>query len=140
MSPLFKRFFIACAVLIILAALFTWKWVFQEQEKSVGSKKADITISSDALLKEFESNEMQANSKFLNKTIAVKGNIASISTTDKDVTLTLKKTGTEAGVTCGFDKSALNTNAFKTGQYVTVKGICSGYLMDVVLNRCSIEK
>ena len=125
--------------MIAIASIFTWKWVFREQEKSVGSHKADITVSAEVIVKEFETDENKANIKYLNKIVAVSGTINSQTVNDKDITVILKNEEATAGVSCSFDKTTIAGSSLVKGRKITVKGLCSGFLMDVVLNRCSLE-
>lgn len=140
MTLFLKRFFIISVVLVLFAGIFIWKWVFKEQDLSVGAQKADVTLSSDMLVKEFETNENSANAKYVNKIVDIKGTIEAIAENDKELTVTLKKAGDTGGVVCSFNKPVMDKSLFKVGSLISIKGICSGYLMDVVLNRCSIEK
>ena len=52
----------------------------------------------------------------------------------------LKNPEDAAGIMCGFDKTAIDKSNLKPGDTIRIKGICTGYLMDVVLNKCTLEK
>ncbi len=138
MSKVIKRIIIIVILIVALACILTWKWVFREQEKSVGSRKADIVVPATEMVKEFETDENKANIKYLNKVVAVSGIINSQTVNDKDITVILKNDGATAGVSCSFDKTTVDKSSISPGRNITAKGLCSGFLMDVVLNRCSI--
>lgn len=140
MNHFFKRFFIISVVLIIIAGIFTWFWIFRAQDKSVENGKADLVMEAETLVNSFNSNEDQANKKYLNKIICVHGIVGQISEDEKEITVELKVENTSSGVSCSFDKSVLNKSSLKIGENVTIKGVCNGYLMDVVLNRCALVK
>jgi hypothetical protein len=132
---------IAAGVIIAAVAVFiTWKWVFREAETDVSSQKADITMDAAALVQSFETNEDSANAKYLNKIIGISGNVDTIKVNDDNITVYLKNPEDMSGVMCSFDKSAIDPTSIKQGDKVKIKGICSGYLLDVVLNKCAIDK
>ena len=141
MTSILRRYYVLIIIfVVIVAGIITWEWVFREQEKSVGSRKANYEFASEKLVNEFEKDENSANKLYLNKVIEVSGNIDSFSENEKEITVLLKNSGEQSGVSCSFDKSVTLTSTFKKGDAIKVKGICNGYLIDVVLNRCTITK
>jgi hypothetical protein len=137
-----KKLKIALIILVVgvLSAVVVWKLVHIKADVSVGSKKADLIIKASALLQKDESNEDSANILYLNKIIAVSGTIDNINHNDQGVSIYLKNKEDVSGVMCSFDNSAIDTAIVKRGQQIKVKGICTGYLMDVVLSKCALEK
>ena len=137
-----KKLKIALIILVVgvLSAVVVWKLVHIKADVSVGSKKADLIIKASALLQKYESNEDSANILYLNKIIAVSGTIDNINHNDQGVSIYLKNKEDVSGVMCSFDNSAIDTAIVKRGQQIKVKGICTGYLMDVVLSKCALEK
>ncbi len=132
---------IAIAVLLVLAAfLFVKFYIFKKADTSVVSKKADIVMEAGDLVKSFETDEKSANVKYLNKIIVVKGEVDNITDTKADITVYIKQKGKTSGIMCSFDRTEFQRNVVKIGDQVSIKGICSGYLMDVVLNKCTVEK
>ena len=136
MTPFFKGFFIITILIVLVAALVTWKWVFKEQDKSVGSQAADMVVPAGLLVKDFENDENKANLKYLNKVIVVTGLTDNKTENDKNITVVLKSNNDVAGVSCSFDKTTLGNTGFEKGKTIKVKGVCTGFLMDVVLIRC----
>jgi hypothetical protein len=134
-----KRIIIIILVVGLVAGVATWKYVFRKAETSVASKKADVEISAKDLLNAYETNEDTANAKFLNKIIQVEGTVAEVKTDTSGYSVYLKEPESVSGVLCGFNKEVKIEKHIKTGDVVIIKGICSGYLMDVVLNKCSFE-
>ena len=61
-----------------------------------------------------------------------------IATEGEIVSLTLKSPDEISGVICSFDKTALPEKLPEIGDTIKIKGMCSGYLLDVVLNKCSL--
>ena len=106
--------------------------------------KASMEMSATDLIKAFSEDETKANEKYTAKDVilAVKSKIISI---DKDAkglnTIMLGSETDLSSVSCQMD-SLHNADAEKLqpGQDVTVKGICTGFLTDVILVRCVIQK
>ena len=123
----------------LMLVIFVKFYVFKNAETSVSSKKADIVMLAGELLKDFNTDENLANNKYLNKIITVKGLVDNIADNKTDVSVYLKLKDETSGVLCSFDRAEFKKSAIKAGTQVSIKGICSGYLMDVVLNKCALE-
>jgi uncharacterized protein YpmB len=132
-------YIIAAIVVLAIIVLLAWKWAFRPSESSVGSHKAEISMQASDLVMEFTTNEESANSKYLNKIIEIKGIVNSVEVKGQEITIYLRKEKDLSGVLCSFDKSAIDPAVIKKGEEVSIKGLCSGYLMDVVFNKCVLE-
>lgn len=129
----------ALVVVGIIAAVVVALYVFRKPIESVANQKADFTIQADSLLMAFESDENAANAKYLDKIIIVKGTIAEITSDTSGYTVILRDETSLSGVSCLLGKDQKEKAATLTlGQELTLKGICNGYLMDVVLNKGAI--
>lgn len=118
----------------ILAAYF----IYNKPHKNMTKTEADISVSAFDLFTEFEQNEAKANEKYLEKVILVEGEIRDVSTNETgNVSLTLKSSSDMFGVICQMDDLTEHERTdFSVGETVSLKGICTGMLMDVVLVRC----
>lgn len=128
-------------VLIVLGAIVgtgTWLYVFKKSDSNVASRKVDVEITAKNLVARFETNETTANAEFLDKVILVEGVIDSVNEDSLGVSVSLKNPDEIAGVICSFSKGDAEKENFTVGNPVKVKGLCTGYLMDVVLNKCSV--
>lgn len=133
-------FALTVVMLGLIVGAFTYLYVFRKAEVSVASQKADIEIKAAELLKKFTDDENSANKLFLDKVIIVDGLISSITEDSTSVSIYIKDASDIAGVQCGFDKTAIDKSRLQTGDAIRIKGVCTGFLMDVVLNKCSVEK
>ena len=135
--------YLLAVVLVIIAVLCIYAY------KEFMRKPADLT-KSDAVEKLAASDlsalystyEDSANKKYLGKIIQVTGVITEIENQqDTMLTILLGDTLQLSRVNCLIDKNhiAAAKNNVK-GDVVKIKGICTGYLMDVELNRCVIVK
>ncbi|MEO6167926.1 MAG: hypothetical protein ABIO46_14055 [Chitinophagales bacterium] len=136
-----KKFIILTTVLIWLSlGLFGWYYVNRPTATLAGTT-ADFSVKSPVIYSQFNEDEESANQQYLGKVIEVSGTVQDLKVEENgELTITLK--GDEMfGVSCKMtgngDKIA---QKIKKGDGVTVKGICSGKLMDVVLVNCSLLK
>lgn len=128
-------------IAVVAIGLITWKWIFRKAPDSVGSQKAAYEISSIELVKAFELDETTANTRFLDKVILVSGTISSIieNKAAQKISVTLKETGDMSGVICEFTSENVDLKTLKVGNKVKIKGRCTGYLLDVVLIKCTFD-
>jgi len=138
MKPWIRNILILFVVGII-AAVLVYMYTFRKTDPSVASKKADIEISAAELLKSFETDEAAANALYLGKIIRVSGVVESVSEDSVGISIYLQDADAMAGVICSFDKKTNDISWVEKGSTVKIKGICTGYLMDVVFNRCAMD-
>jgi hypothetical protein len=137
-----KKKYIVLLILIALAAasaVTVWKYTFRKAESSVVSKKADVEIAASDLLNAFETDENQANTLYLDKIVLVTGKIETVSEDSIGLSVYLKESDSVSGILCSFEKGSVEPSSLQSGNIVRIKGICTGYLMDVVMNKCSLE-
>ena len=97
--------------------------------------KADVSINADSLYAAFEKDEATANQLYLDKVIEVYGTIESIKQTDSISNITLGVNGSFMGAVNCSTKERIEVSE---GSDIKLKGLCQGFLMDVVLNQCVI--
>lgn len=118
----------------ILAALI----LFNKKHPDTSKVKPDYVLTAMDLQKDFENSETAASSKYINKILEVTGTIVSVTPADTTNTNISLKTGNDmSSVICTFHKLA-DTSKLIPGEELTLRGECSGFLMDVLLNNCSI--
>ncbi|MDX1326596.1 MAG: hypothetical protein R3299_02750, partial [Arenibacter sp.] len=86
-----------------------------------------------------ENNELEANKKYSDQLIMVKGPIDAISTLKGNKVLALKPAGSASSVICHMlPEEGEKVGHLKVGQTITIKGVCTGYLLDVIMVRCML--
>ena len=108
----------------------------------VSSVKTDIVIKSDELTIAYGENESKADSLYNGKTLEVTGIVKGIEKDEKGLnTIILAGDSELSNVTCQMDERH-NEEAKDelVGKTITIKGNCTGVLMDVVLIRCAVDK
>lgn len=129
---LFVVFFFALGG--ILAALY----LFNKQHKDLQKVKPDFVISASDLRKAFEENEADASAKYINKVVEVTGIIENFKTGEENVLSIILKTGSDfSSVICTVPSGTYPPH-LNPGSEITMRGECSGFLMDVLLNNCVI--
>ena len=135
-----KKITIIIVILLVLG-FFGYKYVYHSH-KDIENATSDFSISVTQLISEYATNETEANTKYLDKVISVSGKVKEVTTEATGaITIFLDSGDPLAAVTCSFyDDEAASVKGLKPGEEVSIKGKCTGKLMDVVLNKCSIEK
>lgn len=111
-------------------------YIFSSPGTNVIEEDVDYSVSAIELFNEYYSNEQEANIKYLDKVLEVKGKVV-------EKTANIITIGTnEELIVCGFDDDQrLAIEKIDINQIVIVKGKCAGYgLMEVNLVKCSVKK
>jgi hypothetical protein len=125
---------------IALAGILAALYMYNLKHTDMAKAKPDFIITATLLQKEFEDNETAASAKYTNKIIEVTGIIASIKPAENNVINITLKTGSDfSSVICTFPAIA-NPSELMPGNKITLRGECSGFLMDVLLNNCAVIK
>jgi len=130
---------IALAVVFIVAVggILAALYLYNLKPKDLQNVRPDFIITATALLKAFEDDEKGSSAKYINKIIEVSGEIVSAKPGEKNTFNIILKTGSDfSSVICTFPVFP-DTTILKTGTRITLRGECSGFLMDVLLNNCA---
>ncbi len=131
----YLKIIVGLVVIGIIAAIAVGLYVFRKAPESVANKKADIIVSCKQLVSEYETDEQAANQKYLDKVLEVTGIVADISNDSSGINITLRDNESIQGVVCRIVEKNDFSDNISVGDSITVKGICTGYLMDVILNK-----
>lgn len=131
---------ILLSLLIVPVVVIACITMYNKPHINVAKTAPDISsITSQTLLNDFLSDENQANSKYLEQIIQVTGVISKLETAKGGGIVTLRDEDSFGSVMCHLSpEETEKMESLKKGQSVTVKGICTGYLMDVILVKCVI--
>lgn len=112
-------------------------YVWFKPHRDVKDEKA-IVISANAIFDSFTVNEKRANDLYLNKAIQVNGKVSKVlKNQDGQAVVYLETTDPIFGVNCTFKE---NPGPLEKGATIEFKGICTGYLSDVIINQGIIVK
>lgn len=117
-------------VAIILVLFLGYKYLYHEH-RDISTETAAFSVGVSQLLKEFTEDETQANSKYLDKSIVIKGKVTSVDVQSKTIVLDEKV-------------FVLLTNSpiVKSNEEVSVQGRLIGYdslLEEIKLDQAQIK-
>jgi hypothetical protein len=122
---------------LLLAGMYG-VFLYNKPVQSLRNVEPFVEIGSNELLEAFEADEAAANDKFLDKVLLVNGVIDKIEESEGRVNIFLKTKNPLSSITCELEQTDL-LDQYKSGDPISVKGLCSGYLMDVVLIKSVIN-
>lgn len=73
-------------VVLILGLVLGYKYLYHDH-RDISTEKAAFSVSVSQILKEFVADEAKSNSKYLDKSITVKGKITNIDNVNKSIVL-----------------------------------------------------
>ena len=134
-----KKYFITGGILLILAIVWGL-YKYNKPHTGTEDQKADYSLAATELFNSFQKNETAANKKYLGKVIGVKGIISDIQANAGAGSI-LMEASPMGGVNCSFSNgSARAFKKLKKGDSLSVKGRCTGFLMDVNLVDCVLTE
>lgn len=123
---------LSALMVIVLTAGFVGYRMYNKPHRDVQHIKA-IPVAALKLVADYETNEALANNEYLDKVLEITGEIIEISKNQKGETV-ISLDGTGMGtVRCTMEGAV--QQEVKTKTQATVRGICTGYLTDVIVVR-----
>lgn len=125
-----KKIILILLVFVAAAGIYAW-YVFNKPHRNVADEAA-ISVTAAQLFAEYEKDEKAANDKYLNKTVAVKGIVSEVKKNQAGKTvLILQSEDPLFGINCTAKEDHVQAVA---GTEIIFKGICTGYVSDVIIN------
>lgn len=137
-----KNFFfgITIVVLIVINIHHYLVPLFTNYSTDIVNIHPSSSLDSEQLINSFKNNETESNNLYTGKILEVSGVIKEISFLNNRNTIILQAANKNLGVICDIDKSQKDKfKSLKINQKVTVKGMCKGFLNDVILLNCYID-
>ena len=123
---------------VILALVIVYLIFISLPKAKIDNADVDFVLSAVELYEHYQDDEAKANDTYLGKVIEVQGTIQMIETDQSGATvLILNVNDGFGGVMCTLAENP-KESLYEVNQEVTVKGLCAGKLMDVVLNKCVV--
>ena len=138
-----KRTFFWVGIPLCLVIGAAWVYhLYQKPHQSAGDVTAAFTIDADSLVRSYQQDEQGSNKKYLGKVIEVTGTIAEIQhTAQSEIWILSAPSANGGGVNCQlFPGAKTPDHHLQPGDKVSLKGRCTGFLMDVNLADCVIQK
>jgi len=119
---------------VAITALGGYYYVFvysKTHHRNVQSEKG-IVIQADSLSAAYQANEKNANALYLNKAVEISGTIVSIDKNQEGkITLIIGRPDSFSNVSVTLISTAALSQ--KIGETITIKGVCTGALSDVIV-------
>jgi hypothetical protein len=127
-------------LLVVALGSYLYFFVYHKSHADIYKTKPDVTIDALSLYSDFHDNETLANESYLGKVIRVSGQILEIQREEDRVSAIRLDVGELLdAVVCEMDQVyQRETGKLKVGDSVTLQGVCTGFLEDVILNRCAV--
>ncbi len=126
-------------VICLLIGVY-WFWQFTHTTTiNIQNTETNTFVEAEVLINSFLENEAQSNKQFKSKVVEVTGIVKTISFTNNRYTVILQGKNNDHHVLC--DLKALDATSIKSISHlkkVRIKGICKGFLKDVILLNCII--
>lgn len=138
MRSLFK-IKILLPLLLIIVVILVWiaYSMYHKPHADFTNMKPAHTITASQLYQEYDDNEEIANEKFLGKVIQVSGIVKSIKRSEGTANVYLNTGSMLGDINCAFMEIA-EVKDLREGDSVSIRGLCSGKLMDISLERCIV--
>jgi hypothetical protein len=108
------RFFLPLSIIGLIIIYNT----YNKPHKDFNKSPSEVTIESEELISLYQDNTDNANARFLDKILLVKGNITNIET---DIIIL------DNGIVCTLDPTQVVTEEIHLNKNISVKGRCIGY-------------
>ena len=124
--------------MLTVGSVYYYTFVYSKNHHRDAQSETGIIITADSLTAAYQNNEQTANKLYLNKAVEITGTLIAI---NKDqtghTTLLIGKSDAFSNVSA----TLIDTNQIKqkTGDIITIKGICTGSLSDVIINEGVIK-
>ena len=136
------RKIIIAVFLVGLASFGIGMYFWNKPVASLDRSSPDVSVPASKLMDDFETDEDSANDIYLGKVVEVSGVLKEVKGGDNGTQVVLETESMLGGVTCSFAKGEVTPEdlAGSIGKSIRIKGECTGYLMDVILERCVLSE
>jgi hypothetical protein len=138
MSTKNKIIIISALIAAIAFSAYYYIFIYSSNNHRQVQSEIGIVITSDSLVAKYQADENLANSLYLNKAVVVTGVLLSIDKNQEGkTTLVIGRTDSFSKVSVTMISNSPITQ--KVGSPITIKGLCTGALSDVVITDGVVE-
>ena len=146
-NPWLKRILIGAFILLLIGAGIYW-YVATEKFADTTNRKAVYSVNANDFIREFTTNNNNANQKYTDKIITVTGIVSETEAADTTVNIKFIDTTSGSYAIFAFQEQHLaEAKTIKTGDKVSIKGSCSGGIFSrlrkatfISFKRCALDK
>lgn len=133
-------FFIAALLLIMFVIKYAYIPAKSVQTENLRNKVPELVLNSNDLINAYLIDEEKSNNIYAGKIIEVTGYVEETTLLNNRNTIILASKNKSFGIICDINPNfTTEFNQVQKNQKIRVKGICKGFLKDVILLNCSIE-
>lgn len=134
------KFLLAALLLIAIIGGIAYYSFLNVPKVSAKADPVDITMPASQLFQAYTGDQERGDKLYIGKIFEVTGTVTEISADEQGAPVVLFGTDDAfGGVLCTFELGEKEKIAtIQTGAEIKVKGICTGMIMEVVLNRCTL--
>lgn len=129
--------FIILAIFVGIG-VFLW-FLYNKPHADLASTAPDFTISANTLYEDYEADEVAADAKYLGKILEISGRVQTSDNDQENNKKIILNTGDPLSeIQCIMAEN--NHEEVEIGEEISLRCICTGKLMDIVLNKCVLIK
>ena len=133
-------FIIIITLLLLINGYYYILPKFKNSDKNLEKFNSELAINSSELIVNFINNEEKANNLYAGKIIEVTGTVKEVTFLNNRNTVILYGKNKTSGIICDVHPNQKEKiKKLKANQKIRVKGICKGFLKDVILLNCYID-
>lgn len=129
------------STLLIAFCIYINSKLTAENYIDIENISTELNVTSNKLVATFMDNEERADKMFSGKIIEITGRVKEVTFLNNRNTVILYGQNSTSGIICDFDTNQLEEiKDLSKNQKVTIKGVCKGFLKDVVILNCFLMK
>ncbi len=129
-----KIIYLTSSITLILVLFF---WMRKGETEKISDTPIEVGLSAAMLVSQFKENEELANSMYTEQLIEIKGRVKEVTFLNHRNTIVLYGNNNASYVLCDMQTSQKEkVKNLKQDQNVLIKGVCKGFLKDVIVLNC----
>jgi hypothetical protein len=133
-----KTIFVIVGLVVVGAGVWFY-YLYNKKVASLENQKPDVEVSAEKLLADYTTDEKAANSTYLGKVVQVSGKVTNVAEEEGKKKVNLDTGNPISAIICEVENGK-DIGDIKAGDEVKMKGLCSGYLSDVILVQANVVK
>lgn len=116
-------------------------YMYNKPHASIKNMHSEHSVSAVEIQSAYDQDETAANASYLGKVLTITGELAEVNQeNNENAFLVMRTESMMSTVKCQLDQLTEHPklDGLKVGDQITIKGICTGYLMDVIIERAII--
>lgn len=122
---------------LVVGLIYCYNEFQKPAQKDVTELEVAAVLNTDDMIQLFKEDKQTASDALVEQVVQVQGEIKEISFINDRYTILLKsKNFTKSFVMCEMASKNLNIENLAVGDTLKLRGICKGYLLDVIMLNC----